>query len=141
MPLDLAHVRMRLLSLLRTPVYVAGTLTMTSVIPIFIGIGLADTNTAANAIMASFKVFAVTGGPGAQERLDRERHRRFRPLDALVRRVEERQRRRLGQRVGLPQRLAPPVEAHKAEGVRRAARVSMTETGMPARRWSVTISR
>ena len=61
MPLVLAHVRMRLLSLLRTPAYVAGTLAMPSVILIFIGIGLADTTAAANAIMASFTMFAVMG--------------------------------------------------------------------------------
>ena len=61
MPLVLAHVRMRLLSLLRTPAYVAGTLATPSVILIFIGIGLADTTAAANAIMASFTVFAVMG--------------------------------------------------------------------------------
>ena len=59
--LALAHVRMRLLTLLRTPAYVAGTLAMPSVILIFLGIGLADTSAEANAIMASFTVFAVMG--------------------------------------------------------------------------------
>ena len=37
----------------------------------------------------------------------RQRHRRLPPLFALIRGLEERQRRRLGQRAGLPQRLAP----------------------------------
>ena len=59
--LALAHVRMRLLTLLRTPAYVAGTLAMPSVILVFLGIGLADTSAEANAIMASFTVFAVMG--------------------------------------------------------------------------------
>ena len=59
--LALAHVRMRLLTLLRTPAYVAGTLAMPSVILVFLGVGLADTTPEANAIMASFTVFAVMG--------------------------------------------------------------------------------
>ena len=59
--LALAHIRLRLLSLLRTPAYVAGTLAMPSLILIFLGIGLADTTVEANAIMASFTVFAVMG--------------------------------------------------------------------------------
>ena len=59
--LALAHVRMRLLTLLRTPAYVAGTLAMPSVILVFLGVGLADTTAEANAIMASFTVFAVMG--------------------------------------------------------------------------------
>lgn len=59
--LSLAHVRMRLLTLLRTPAYVAGTLAMPSVILVFLGVGLGDTTPEANAIMASFTVFAVMG--------------------------------------------------------------------------------
>ena len=59
--LAMAHVRMRLLSLLRSPAYVAGTLAMPSLILIFIGVGLADTTVEANTIMASFTVFAVMG--------------------------------------------------------------------------------
>ena len=59
MPLVFAHVRMRRLSLFRTPAYVAGTLAMPSVILIFIG--MADTTAAANAIMPSFTVFTVMG--------------------------------------------------------------------------------
>ena len=47
----------------------------------------------------------------------RQRHRRLPPLAALIRGLEERQRRRLGQRAGLPQRLTP-IESHRAEGVR-----------------------
>lgn len=59
--LALAHVRLRFLSLLRTPAYVAGTLAMPSVILIFLGAGLAGTTAEANAITASFTVFAVMG--------------------------------------------------------------------------------
>lgn len=59
--LTVAHVRMRLLTLLRIPAYVAGTLVLPSVILVFLGPGLADTTAAANAIMASFTVFAVMG--------------------------------------------------------------------------------
>ena len=59
--LALAHVRLTLLSLLRTPAYVVGTLALPSLILIFIGVGLADTTVEANAIMASFTVFAVMG--------------------------------------------------------------------------------
>lgn len=59
--LALAHVRLRVLTLLRTPAYVAGTLALPSVILVFLGVGLADTTAAANAIMASFTVFAVMG--------------------------------------------------------------------------------
>ena len=59
--LALAHVRMRVLSLLRTPAYVVGTLVMPSLILIFLGVGLAGTTAEANAIMASFTVFAVMG--------------------------------------------------------------------------------
>ena len=59
--LALAHIRLRLLSLLRSPAYVAGTLAMPSLILIFLGIGLADTTAEANTIMASFTVFAVMG--------------------------------------------------------------------------------
>ena len=59
--LVLAHVRMRLLVLVRTPAYVAGTLAMPSVILVFLGVGLADSTAEANAIMASFTVFAVMG--------------------------------------------------------------------------------
>lgn len=56
-----AHVRVRLLSLLRSPAYVAGTLAMPSLILIFLGVGLADTTSEGNTIMASFTVFAVMG--------------------------------------------------------------------------------
>lgn len=56
-----AHVRMRLLSLVRSPAYVAGTLALPSLILVFIGVGLADTTAEANTIMASFTVFAVMG--------------------------------------------------------------------------------
>ncbi len=59
--LALAHIRMRLLTLLCTPAYVAGTLAMPSVILVFLGVGLGDTTAEANAIMASFTVFAVMG--------------------------------------------------------------------------------
>ena len=59
--LALAHVRMRVLSLLRTPAYVVGTLAMPSLILVFLGVGLAGTTVEANAIMASFTVFAVMG--------------------------------------------------------------------------------
>ena len=59
--LALAHVRLRVLSLLRSPAYVAGTLAMPSLILIFLGVGLADTTIEANVIMASFTVFAVMG--------------------------------------------------------------------------------
>ena len=59
--LALAHVRLRLLSLLRTPAYVVGTLALPSLILVFLGVGLADTVVEANAIMASFAVFAVMG--------------------------------------------------------------------------------
>ena len=59
--LALAHIRMRMLSLLRSPAYVAGTLAMPSLILIFIGVGLADTAAEANVITASFTVFAVMG--------------------------------------------------------------------------------
>ena len=52
---------MRLLSLLRSPAYVAGTLATPSLIMIFLGVGLADTTGEANTIMASFTVFAVMG--------------------------------------------------------------------------------
>ena len=63
LPLALAaaHVRMRLLTLLRIPAYVAGTLATPSVILVFLGPGLADTTAQANAVMASFTVFAVMG--------------------------------------------------------------------------------
>ena len=59
--LAMAHIRLRVLSLLRTPAYVVGTLAMPSLILIFLGIGLADTTAEANTIMASFTVFAVMG--------------------------------------------------------------------------------
>ena len=59
--LTVAHVRLKLLSLLRSPAYVAGTLAMPSLILIFLGVGLADTTVEANTIMASFTVFAVMG--------------------------------------------------------------------------------
>ena len=59
--LALAHIRMRMLSLLRSPAYVAGTLAMPSLILIFLGVGLADTAVEANVITASFTVFAVMG--------------------------------------------------------------------------------
>ena len=59
--LALAHVRMRMLSLLRTPAYVVGTLALPSLILVFLGVGLADTVARANAIMGSFTVFAVMG--------------------------------------------------------------------------------
>lgn len=59
--LALAHVRMRVLSLLRTPAYVVGTLAMPSLILIFLGVGIADTTAEANAVMAAFTVFAVMG--------------------------------------------------------------------------------
>ena len=61
LPLAAAHVRMRLLTLLRIPAYVAGTLATPSVILVFLGPGLADTTAEANAVMASFTVFAVMG--------------------------------------------------------------------------------
>ena len=59
--LALAHIRMRMLSLLRSPAYVAGTLAMPSLILIFLGVALADTAVEANVITASFTVFAVMG--------------------------------------------------------------------------------
>ena len=59
--LALAHIRMRMLSLLRSPAYVAGTLAMPSLILIFLGVALADTAAEANVITASFTVFAVMG--------------------------------------------------------------------------------
>ena len=59
--LAVAHIRMRMLWLLRSPAYVAGTLAMPSLILIFLGVGIADTTVEANAIMASFTVFAVMG--------------------------------------------------------------------------------
>ena len=59
--LALAHVRLRLLALLRTPAYVVGTLALPSVILVFLGVGLGNTTAAANTIMASFTVFAVMG--------------------------------------------------------------------------------
>ena len=59
--LSLAHVRLTLLSLLRTPAYVVGTLALPSLILIFLGTGLAHSTVRANAIMASFTVFAVMG--------------------------------------------------------------------------------
>ena len=59
--LALAHVRVRLLALLRTPAYVAGTLALPSLILAFLGAGLAGATAEANAIMASFTVFAVMG--------------------------------------------------------------------------------
>ena len=59
--LALAHTRLRLLSLLRSPAYVAGTLATPSLILVFLGVGLADTTAEANTIMASFTVFAVMG--------------------------------------------------------------------------------
>ena len=59
--LALAHIRVRVLSLLRTPAYVVGTLAVPSLILIFLGVGLADTTGEANTIMASFTIFAVMG--------------------------------------------------------------------------------
>ena len=59
--LALAHVRMRMLTLLRSPAYVVGTLALPSLILVFLGVGLADTVARANAIMGSFTVFAVMG--------------------------------------------------------------------------------
>ena len=59
--LALAHIRARTLSLLRSPAYVAGTLAVPCLILVFLGVGLADTTVEANAIMASFTVFAVMG--------------------------------------------------------------------------------
>lgn len=59
--LVMAHIRVRVLSLLRTPAYVVGTLAVPSLILIFLGIGLADTTVEANGIMASFTIIAVMG--------------------------------------------------------------------------------
>ena len=59
--LAMAHIRVRVLSLLRTPAYVVGTLAVPSLILVFLGIGLADTTAEANAIMASFTIIAVMG--------------------------------------------------------------------------------
>ncbi len=59
--LILAHIRIRLLSLLRTPAYVVGTLIMPSLVLVFLGSGLAKTTGQANGIMAALAVFAVMG--------------------------------------------------------------------------------